>query len=60
MKNMYKLLKRGGAVHTVYTTRVVYRKAVVNVNKIRKYDRILEYRANKCNSALNQTEEKQD
>ena len=60
MKNIYNLLKRGGAGLMAYATLDGYRRAVVNDNKIRESDQILQDTTDRYNLAVKQIQDKQD
>jgi hypothetical protein len=60
MKSIYNLLKRGGTGLIAYATLDGYRRAVINDNKVRESDRVLQDTATKYNLAVKQLEEKQN
>lgn len=57
---MYNLLKRGGAGLMAYATLNAYRRAVLNDNKVRETDLILQDTGKKYKLAVKEIEEKQD
>ena len=60
MKSMYNFLKRGSAGLMAYATLDGYRRAVINDNKARETDRILQDTSRKYELAIKEIEAKQD